>query len=91
MVGRAVPQEGRARGGQVSQTCQDRYVGCGMSHGRILNKYHSKIVFLLYGTPHIYLSFLARKGNNVDIIGIREIPEGQHRWTLEHTGFALPR
>lgn len=75
MVGRAIPQEGRARGGQVSLTCQDQYDGCGMSHERILDKYHSKIVFLLYGTLHIYLSFLARKGNNVDITGISQIPE----------------
>lgn len=81
----------KGKRGQVSLTCQDRYVGCGMPHERILNKYHSKIAFLLYGTPHIYLSFLARKGDNVDITGISEIPEGQHHWTLEHTDFACTK
>lgn len=59
-----------------------------MSHERTSDKSHSRTAFQVYGTPHIYLSFLARRGDNADIAGISETPEGRHIGTLECTAFA---
>jgi len=59
-----------------------------MSHERTLDKYHSSTAFQVHGTPHIYLSFPARGGDNADITGISETREGRHIGTLERMTFA---
>lgn len=90
-LGRAAPQEGRARGNRASLTCQDQYDGCGICYERTSDKYHSRRAFLFDDTLHIRWSFLARRGENVDSTGVSETQEGREVGTLDHTDFACTK
>lgn len=62
-----------------------------MSHERTLNKYHRRTAWSFYGIPRIHLSFLARRGDNIDITGISETLDSRHIGTVEHTAFACTK